>query len=169
VILSRGRTRSSEQRRLAVGLVIGILLFLLAPLLLVACPDLAGAAESMTAPCGYSADGRTVVCNADDFGVLLQTFGEEQAGRRLAEAQGAELSAKLKLLDADLSACRAHVCPVPLEPRSARWALVGFGAGVVGTALLGAGLTIDLPTEARLGIGCAGLLSLAGGLWLVLP
>jgi hypothetical protein len=151
------------------GLAIGILLFLLAPLLLVACPDIAGASETMAAPCGYSLDGRTVVCNATDFGVLMQTFGDEQTKRRLAESRGAELSEKLKLLDADLASCRGHVCPLPPEQPSARWALVGFGAGVVGTALLGAGLTIDLPTEARLGIGAAGLLSLAGGLWLVLP
>ena len=127
-------------------------------------------------PCVYTAKGQQVLCLTEGFTLLTDELSQANQRADLAEIKESDVAGRLVLVTDDLQACALAAltapAPAPLPvppPFDLTWPLVGYGAGVAGTAGLAATLTLDLSTGARVASGGLSLVSLALGVWLILP
>jgi len=119
--------------------------------------------------CSKSADGASVTCTSEGFGLLTR---EAILARGEAKTCGIKLNeckASIAARDAAVEACEAKLAsiPPPEPPRSLKRPLAGYAVGVASTALMIAGVALPLPDAARYAMGGVGLVGLAGGVVLV--
>ena len=127
------------------------------------------AATARAGDCAKSADGQIVTCKADGFDLLVKEAIKARADAKACGVQLADAQDEGKALEARFVSCEATLATIPPcpPPPSLTRPLVGYGVGVLSTALMLAGILAPLPDEARLAIGGAGLAGLAGGVVLV--
>jgi hypothetical protein len=126
-------------------------------------------ATARAGDCSRSADGSSVTCTSEGFGLLTR---EAILARGEAKTCGIKLNechASVGARDAAVEACEAKlaIIPPPEPPRSLVRPLSGYGVGVVSTLLLVTGIVAPLPDGARYALGGVGLVGLAGGAVLV--
>ena len=128
-------------------------------------------ATARAADCVKSADGASVTCTAEGFGLLTREAILARGEQKTCALRLNESEAKVSAREAALQACEASLAAVkPCEPppvRSLVKPLTGYGLGVASTLLLVTGLVAPIPDAARYALGGAGLVGLAGGVVLV--
>lgn len=127
------------------------------------------AATARAGDCSKSADGASVTCTSDGFGLLTR---EAILARGEAKTCGIKLSecgASVTARDVAVEACEAKLAsiPPPEPPRSLVRPLSGYGVGVVSAILVVTGIVAPIPDAARYTLSGVGLAGLAGGAVLV--
>lgn len=129
---------------------------------------------ALTAParagdCARGVDG-SVTCTGSGFDLLVKEALSARGEAKACAIKLDECAAKVEYREHGLAACEAALAAVPPAPppRSLVRPLSGYGVGVVSSVLLISGIVAPLPEAARILLGGAGLIGLAGGAVLVI-
>lgn len=125
------------------------------------CQQVAHAAEAPT--CAYSEGRKTVICDTEGFGRIMQRCSEGQAGRAECEVR---LDAALKAWKEAKDGLTA--CVGQNKPRSAVRPVTGYLLGLAGVGALVFAPMID-GDASRWGVSLVGVGAVLTGLWAVMP
>ena len=130
---------------------------------------LCATATARAGDCFKSADGASVTCTSEGFGLLTREAILARGEAKTCAIKLNECHASVSARDAAVEACEARLAsiPPPEPPRSLVRPLSGYGVGVLSTVLLITGVVAPLPDAVRYTLGGAGLVGLAGGAVLV--
>lgn len=122
-------------------------------------------APARAADCAKSADGQSVTCTADGFGLLTREAilarGEAKTcSIKLNEAQSAVESRSVMLAQCETALASIPPCP---PPPGIKKPLVAYSIGVVSTAVVLASVIVPVPDAVKITAGVVGLAGLAGG------
>lgn len=116
-------------------------------------------------------EGDRVSCVEAGFKTLTDAAVKARAEAATCTLRLEDTAKDVGARETALHACEAALAAVPRppeKPKATRF-IVGYAAGVASTVALLTGALAPLPDAARLTLGGAGLVGLAGGVVLVLP
>lgn len=122
------------------------------------------------APCRNEADGR-VSCSGPGFKVLTDLVIQHRARADKCELKMGDAVKTQQETDALLSQCQTSLTTIPPcpPPKSPAMALLGLGAGVLGSFLISGAFVAPVPDTARFPVALIGMGLIGGGVVLVWP
>lgn len=122
------------------------------------------------APCRNEADGR-VSCSGPGFKVLTDLVIQHRARADKCELKLEDAVKTQQETDGLLSQCQTSLTTIPPCPpsKSPVMALLGLGAGVLGSFLISGAFVAPVPDSARLPVALVGMGLIGGGVVLVWP
>lgn len=120
--------------------------------------------------CRAEADGR-VSCSGEGFKILTSLVIQHRARADKCELNLGDAVKTHQEVDALLSQCQASLATIPPcpPPKSPTMALLGLGAGVLGSLLVSGAFVAPVPDGARFPVALVGMGLIGGGVVLVWP
>lgn len=122
------------------------------------------------APCRNEADGR-VSCSGEGFKVLTDLVIQHRARADKCEIKLGDAVKTQQESDGLLAQCQTSLTTIPPcpPPKSPAMALLGLGAGVLGSFLISGAFVAPVPDSARFPVALVGMSLIGGGVVLVWP